>query len=79
MAEESKSPGDAKHEEQAQDGERVCLDGALVPSFPCCGIKENNLAHSYDEYAQGEDEHYSITTNVHPLVDNSIRDPAPIK
>lgn len=57
VAEESKSPGDAKQEEQAKNGERVGLDGVVVLSFPCLGFKEHNLAHSQDEYAKGEDEH----------------------
>lgn len=29
VAEESKGPGDAEEEKQAEDGQRVCLDGAL--------------------------------------------------
>lgn len=38
VAEEGKRPGDAKQEEQAQDGERVCLDGADVLGFGCFGL-----------------------------------------
>lgn len=76
VAEESKGPGDAKQEEQAYNGVRVSLDGADVLAFPCCGFEKNNLPHSYDEYAKGEDEHYSIITDIHHLMDNSIRDPA---
>lgn len=35
------------------------------------------LLHCHGECDDGEDEHYSVVTNVHPLVDNSIRAPAP--
>lgn len=35
VAEKSKSPGDAKKEEQAQNGGSVALNGTLVLSFSC--------------------------------------------
>lgn len=79
IAEKSKGPGDAEEEEQGQNGESLCLDWDVVLRFRCCQLKENNLPHSYDEHAKGEDEHYSIITNVHPLLDKGIRDPTPEK
>lgn len=77
MAEEGKSPGDAQQEEQAQNGESVYLCGAVVISFHRSLLKLDNLIHSYDEYAYGEDENHSIITHIHPLLENYIRNPAP--
>lgn len=77
IAEESKGPGDAEEEEQTQNGESLCLDWDVVLSFPCCWLKDNHQLHSCDKYAKDEDEYNSIITNVHPLLDIGIRDPAP--
>ena len=38
MAEEGKSPGEAEQEEQAEDGEGVCPDGANFLGFLCRGL-----------------------------------------
>lgn len=46
-------------------------------SFLYYWLKGNDQLHSYDEHAQCEDEYNSIITNVHPLVDLGVRDPAP--
>lgn len=77
VAEKSKGPGDAEEDKQAQDGKKISLSWDVVLNFPCCRLKGNHQPHSYDEYAKGEDEYYGIITNVHPLLDNGIRDPAP--
>lgn len=77
VAEESKGPGEAQQEEQAQNGHGVGLDGAAVLGFRCRLPHERNVVHDHNERSKSEEEHHTIITNVHSLVDDDIRNPAP--
>lgn len=75
-AEEGDGPGDAEQEQQAQDGQRLGLDGEVALNFLLLQLEEDDLSHGGDEHGEAEEEDHGVVADVHPLLDVGVGDPA---